>query len=315
MDSRNLSWLIRRHAIEMTHLSGGSHLGSILSVADIMGVLYAETLHVDCHDPKMKNRDRFILSKGHAGAAVYAALAECGFFPVDELKTHYQNGSRLSGHVSHYLPGIDLSTGSLGHGLSVGAGMALTAKLNHQKHKVYVVLGDGECDEGSVWEAVLFANHNRLNNLVAIVDHNRMQSMDDCEKTLELGDFAGKWKSFGWNVIEINGHSHDELRRAFHCSFDNDRPVVIIANTIKGAGVPFMENNIIWHYRFPRDGWQYDQAVAALHRIKPKDVVDPYTPDGIKNPQPFPEQDDSFEDRTTSATWKPSWIKHRGAQA
>ena len=192
--------------------------------------------------------------------------------------------------------------------------MALAAKLNHQDHKVYVVLGDGECDEGSVWEAVLFANHNRLNNLVAIVDHNQMQSMDDCEKTLELGDFAGKWKSFGWNVIEINGHSHDELRKAFHRSFDNDRPVVIIANTIKGSGVPYMENNIIWHYRFPRDGWQYDQAVAALHRIKPKDVVDPYTPNGIDNPQDFPEKDDSFEDRTMSATWKPTWKKNGGNQ-
>ena len=161
----------------MTHLSGGSHIGAILSVADIMAVLYADVLKIDPENPKSPDRDRFILSKGHAGASVYAALAENGFFPVEELKTHYQNGSRLSGHVSHHLPGVDFSTGSLGHGLSAATGMAYAAKKDKKSHKVYVVLGDGECDEGSVWEAALFANHNELGNLVAIIDHNKMQSM------------------------------------------------------------------------------------------------------------------------------------------
>ena len=158
MTSEQLAWKIRRHGIEMTHLSGGSHIGAVMSVADIMGVLYAEVLNVDPVHPDDDERDRFILSKGHAGASVYAALAETGFFEVEELKTHYQNGSRLSGHVSHHVPGVDFSTGSLGHGLSAAAGMAYAAKKDGKKHKVYVVLGDGECDEGSVWEAALFAN-------------------------------------------------------------------------------------------------------------------------------------------------------------
>lgn len=215
MTSEQLAWKIRRHGVEMTHLSGGSHIGAIMSVADIMGVLYTEVLNVDPKNPKWEDRDRFILSKGHAGASVYAALAETGFFEVEELKTHYQNGSRLSGHVSHHLPGVDFSTGSLGHGLSAASGMAYAAKKDGKLHRVYVVLGDGECDEGSVWEAALFANHFRLNNLVAIVDHNHMQSLDFQENTLEIEDFGSKWKAFGWNVIEINGNNHDELRAAF----------------------------------------------------------------------------------------------------
>ncbi len=299
----------------MTHLSGGSHIGAILSVADIMAVLYADVLNVVCNAPAKADRDRFILSKGHAGASVYAALAESGFFPVEELKTHYQNGSRLSGHVSHHLPGVDLSTGSLGHGLSVGTGMAYSAKKDHLEHKIYVVLGDGECDEGSVWEAAMFANHNDLDNLVAIVDHNKMQSMDDCEKTLALGDFAGKWRAFGWNVLDINGNSLEELKTAFATQFDNKKPRVIIANTIKGCGIPFMEHDILWHYRFPHKGWEYDQAVCALHRNKPADVVDPYTPNGIENPQEIPADADVYRDHTTSATWKPTWMNKTGETA
>ena len=183
MNSEELSWLIRRHGIEMTHLSGGSHIGAVMSVADIIAVLYTDVLNYDSKNPEWDERDRFILSKGHAGAAIYAALAENGFFPVEELKTHYQNGSRLSGHVSHHLPGVDFSTGSLGHGLSAAAGMAYAAKKDRKKHKVYVVLGDGECNEGSVWEAAMFANHFRLNNLVCIVDHNHMASLDFNENT------------------------------------------------------------------------------------------------------------------------------------
>ena len=210
--SEQLAWLIRRHGIEMTHLSGGSHIGAVLSAADILAVLYADILRYDPEDPEWDGRDRFIMSKGHAGAAVYAALAESGFFAPAELKTHYQNGSRLSGHVSHHLPGVDLSTGSLGHGLCAAAGMALAAKQDGKHHRVFAVLGDGECDEGSVWEAALFANQYRLEKLVAIIDHNHMQSLDTCEKTLELEDFGAKWRAFGWNVIELNGHDHNALR-------------------------------------------------------------------------------------------------------
>ena len=302
MNSEQLAWKIRRHGVEMTHLSGGSHLGAILSVADIMAVLYADVLKVDSKNPDDEDRDRFILSKGHAGAAVYASLAETGFFDVSELVTHYQNGSRLSGHVSHYVPGVDLSTGSLGHGLPVGVGMAYAGLKSHKKYNVYVVLGDGECDEGSVWEAALFAAHYGINNITAIVDHNKMQSMDFCKKTLDLGDFEEKWKSFG-----IDGNNHDELRNAFFEKFDNDKPKVIIANTIKGKGIPFMENDILWHYRFPHDGWEYDLAVNELHKIKPEGAEDIYTPNGIENPTPVPQDADIYNDHTTSATWHPTW--------
>lgn len=308
MKSEELAWKIRRHGVEMTHLSGGSHIGAVLSVADILAVLYTDVLNYDPEMPEWEERDRMILSKGHAGASIYAALAESGFFPVEELKTHYQNGSRLSGHVSHHLPGVDFSTGSLGHGLSAGAGMAYAIKKDGKSQKVYVVLGDGECDEGSVWEAVLFANHFRLDNLIAIVDHNHMQSLDFCENTLELEEFGAKWKAFGWNVIEINGNDHKELRRAFHEAEgrgrkDSHKPTVIIANTIKGYGVSFMQNDILWHYRFPHEGWEYDCAVNELHKIKPEGVEDPYTPNGVKNPQ-LPEKDDDIgNDHTFSSTW------------
>lgn len=306
MKSEELAWLIRRHGIEMTHLSGGSHIGAILSVADIIAVLYADVLKYDPENPEWEERDRMILSKGHAGASIYAALAENGFFPVEELKTHYQNGSRLSGHVSHHLPGVDFSTGSLGHGLSAGAGMAYALKKDGKSQNVYVVLGDGECDEGSVWEAALFANHFRLNNLVAVVDHNHMQSLDFCENTLELEDFGSKWKAFGWNVIEIDGNSHEKLKAAFRQAkekTDGHRPTVIIANTIKGYGVKFMQNDILWHYRFPHDGWEYDCAVNELHKIKPEGVTDPYTPEGIADPRFPSEEDDVGNDHTFSCTW------------
>lgn len=280
MNSKQLAWRIKRHGIEMTHLSGGSHIGSILSVADIIAVLYSDILNFDCENPKMDSRDRMILSKGHAGASIYAALAENGFFELDELKTHYANGSRLSGHVSHKLPGIDFSTGSLGHGLSAGAGMALAAKKDGKDHRVFVVLGDGECDEGSVWEAALFANHYRLDNLTAIIDHNHMQSLDYCDNTIELSPFKDKWQAFGWNAVEINGHDHDELRKALTTKFDNNKPTVIIANTVKGNGILFMENNILWHYRFPHEGEEYDNALKELYAQMPEGTIDPYADGG-----------------------------------
>ena len=312
MTSEQLAWKIRRHGIEMTHLSGGSHIGAVLSVADIIAVLYTEVLHVNPNAPKWDGRDRFILSKGHAGASIYAALAENGFFDVAELKTHYQNGSRLSGHVSHHLPGVDFSTGSLGHGLSAASGMAYAAKKDGKTHKVYVVLGDGECDEGSVWEAALFANHFRLNNLVAIVDHNHMQSLDYSENTLELEDFGAKWRAFGWNVIEINGNDHAQLRAAFQKANEmseepSHKPTVIIANTIKGCGVSFMERDILWHYRFPHDGWEYDMAVTELHEHMPEGVSDPYTPNGIEHPVYPQPDDDIYNDHTLTQTWKPTY--------
>lgn len=308
MESEQLAWKIRRHGVEMTHLSGGSHIGAIMSVADIIAVLYTDIMRYKPECPEWDGRDRMILSKGHAGASIYAALAEMGFFPVEELKTHYANGSRLSGHVSHHLPGVDFSTGSLGHGLSAGAGMAYALKKDKKNNRVFVVLGDGECDEGSIWEAALFANHYRLDNLVAIVDHNHMQSLDFCENTLEIEDLGSKWRAFGWNVIEINGNNHEELKRAFNDAISKEnKPTVIIANTIKGCGISFMENDILWHYRFPHDGWEYDRAVNELHAAMPNGVEDIYTPNGIEKPAIPGEDADIFNDHTLSYSWKPSY--------
>lgn len=308
MTSVQLAWKIRRHAVEMTHISGGSHIGAVLSVADIMAVLYTDVLRFRPEEPRWPQRDRFILSKGHAGGALYAALAERGFLSVEELMTYYQNCSRLSGHVSHMVPGVELSTGSLGHGLGVAVGMAIAAKQDKKQHRVFTVLGDGECNEGSVWEAAQAATTYGLNNLTAIVDNNNMQSLDFCARTQYSGALAEKWRGFGWNVVEVNGHDHDALRTALS-TVDTERPTVVIAHTVKGNQIPFMENDILWHYRFPHDGWEYDGAVNALHQHKPEGVEDPYTPDGISNPTlPGPDAD-IYRDHTMGATYRPTWYK------
>ncbi len=307
MKSTELAWLIRRHGIEMTHLSGGSHIGAVLSVADVVAVLYADIMNHDPKNPKWDERDRFILSKGHAGASVYAALAETGYFDVSELKTHYQNGSRLSGHVSHHLPGVDFSTGSLGHGLSAGVGMAIAAKQDKKQHRIFVVLGDGECNEGSVWEAAQVAAHFGLNNLVAIVDSNKMQSLDFCDKTLNSGSMEDKWCSFGWEVLSIDGHDHCALHNAL--STCSEKPLVIIANTTKGKGISFMESQVLWHYRFPHEGWEYEQSVNELHAIKPESVFDPYTPNGIENPKKCDNPPMPSEAYYMTTTYKPTWFK------
>ena len=269
---RVLAWLIRRHGLEMTHLSRGSHIGAIFSLAEIMATLYTGVLNVNPAVPAMPDRDRLILSKGHAGAAVYAALAERGFFPVEELKTHYANGSRLSGHVSHKgVPGVEFSTGSLGHGLPAAAGMALGAKKDHAPWRVYCVLGDGECDEGAVWEAALQARQFALDNLIAVVDFNRMQSLDFCENTLALEPFADKWRAFGWRAIEVDGHDVDALRAAFDEAKGNlggGQPTVVIAKTVKGKGVSLMENIILWHYRTPQ-GEEYEASLREMEAQRP----------------------------------------------
>jgi len=267
MDSISLAKRIRIHSLKMTNLGGGSHIGSALSIADILAVLYQDIMKVFAEEPKSPERDRFILSKGHAGAAVYAVLAEVGFFDTERLKEHYQDGSDLCGHVSHKgIPGVELSTGSLGHGLSVGAGMALSAKMDGHSHRVFVLLSDGECDEGSTWEAVLFAGHHHLDNLVAIIDYNKIQSMAPVEEVLELEPFADKWRSFGWGVQEVDGHDHIQLRDAFrNLPVETDRPSVVIAHTVKGKGVSFMENTVLWHYRCAR-GEEYRAALSELEQ-------------------------------------------------
>jgi len=267
IDTMALARQIRIHALHMTSQGGSSHIGSALSVADLLAILYGRILRVDPAHPRWEARDRFILSKGHAGAAVYAALAESGFFSVEKLKTHYQNGSDLSGHVSHKgIPGVELSTGSLGHGLSVGAGMAYGAKLDGKRHRVFALLSDGECDEGSNWEAILFAAHHRLDNLVAIIDYNKIQSLAPVAETLALEPFAEKWRCFGWAVSEVDGHDHRAITEALlRVPFSEGIPSCLIAHTVKGKGVSFMENTVLWHYRTAR-GEEFDAALRELTR-------------------------------------------------
>jgi len=266
MNTLELARKIRLHAVKMTSRGGSSHVGAVLSMADIVAVLYGSVLNVNPADPNMKNRDRFILSKGHAGAGIYAALAESGFFPVKMLRDHFQDGSKLSGHVSHKgIPGVEFSTGSLGHGLSVGTGMAYSARLLDREHRVFVLMSDGECDEGSNWEAILFAAHHRLENLVVIVDFNKIQSLAPVSETLALEPFADKWKSFGWNVVEVDGHDHDALQEVL-VGATPEKPTCVLAHTTKGKGVSFMENSVLWHYRTAR-GEELSAALAELEEV------------------------------------------------
>jgi len=265
-DSLKLAKAIRQHAVRMTHLGSSSHVGSVFSIADILAVLYGNVLRVNPRNPGWDKRDRFILSKGHAGAGVYAALAETGFFSVHELDRHCADGSSLSGHVSHNgVPGVDFSTGSLGHGLGVAAGMAYAAALDHKDHKIFTLMSDGECDEGSVWEAAMFAAHHDLDHLVVIIDFNKIQSLAPVKDTLGLEPFADKWKSFGWSVVEVDGHNHDALVTALNSlPFSSNRPSCLIAHTVKGKGVSFMEKDpVLWHYRSPQ-GEELELALKEL---------------------------------------------------
>lgn len=266
MDTYDLAQKIRIHALRMTNSGKSSHIASAFSIADILSVLYGSFLNIDPKNPQKSDRDRFILSKGHAGAAVYAVLAEVGFFPVQKLKSHYQDGSDLSGHVSHKgIPGVELSTGSLGHGLGVGCGMAFSAKLTKKTHRVVILLSDGECDEGSNWEAILFAGHHKLDNLIAIVDYNKIQALTSVSKTLELEPFKDKWVSFGWEVEETNGHDHLSIQNSLQrLDANTGAPKVLICHTTKGKGVSFMEDSVLWHYRTA----QGEEFIAALDELE-----------------------------------------------
>jgi transketolase len=262
--STRLALDVRRHALRMVHRAGSSHIGSCLSMADILAVLYAEVLRVDPAQPAKPDRDRFILSKGHAAAAAYAVLAECGFFPAAWLDDYAQDGSPLTGHVSHYVPGIELSTGSLGHGLAVGCGMALAGKRDGAPYRVYVMLSDGELDEGSNWEPILFAPQHGLDNLIAIVDYNKIQSFGSVAAVLELAPLAQKWSAFRWAVREIDGHDHAQIRAALQeLPIEAGRPTCIVAHTVKGKGVRFMEGQLAWHYRSP-DAAELARALAEV---------------------------------------------------
>jgi transketolase len=258
---------IRAHALRMVHAARASHIGTCLSMADILAVLYGAVLRVDPARPDWEDRDRFILSKGHGAAALYATLAERGFFPAQWLRTYCGDGSRLAGHVAHHdVPGVEVSSGSLGHGLSIACGMALAGRRDGRPYRVFALLSDGECDEGSIWEAVLFAPHHRLDNLVAVVDYNKIQSFGPVAEVLDLEPFAAKWRAFGWAVREVDGHDHRQLHDALRPGgggAERPRPTVVIAHTVKGKGVSFMEDDLAWHYRSPSPE-QLARALAEL---------------------------------------------------
>lgn len=252
----------------MVHRAKASHIASALSICDIVAVLYGRVLRVDPGMPKAADRDRFILSKGHACVAVYAALAECGFFNPDDLLTYGQDHSVLMNHISHKVPGVEFSTGSLGHGLPFGSGKALAAKRKNAAWKTYVLLSDGELGEGSNWEAMMFASHHGLDNLVAIIDYNKLQSLTTVDKTLRIEPLAAKFSAFGWSVREVDGHDHAALVTALGTvPWEPGRPSVLIAHTTKGKGVTFMEDRVEWHYRTPSRE-QLAQALTELQEQK-----------------------------------------------
>jgi len=265
LSTRELARRIRRHVVLMTSRANSSHIGSCLSMTDMLAVLYGRVLRLDPAQPAWPDRDRFILSKGHGCAALYAVLAECGFFPMEWLETYYADGTRLPGHATHTdTPGVELSTGSLGHGFPVGCGMALAARRDGKPHRVFAMVSDGECDEGSTWEAALFAPHHKLDNLVVIVDFNKIQSLGTVKEVMNLDPLAEKWRAFGWATRELDGHDLTALEDALtRIPFEPGKPSCLVAHTVKGKGVSFMEHNLQFHYTPPR-GDEVQRALAEI---------------------------------------------------
>lgn len=256
---------VRAHSIKMIYEAGSGHPGGSLSAVDILVALY---FHIMKHDPKKPDwadRDKFVLSKGHSAPALYAVLAESGYFPVEELSTLRKLGSRLQGHpCMRKTPGVEMSTGSLGHGLAAGNGMALAAKLDRKLHMIYVLCGDGEMDVGETWEAAMLASHFKLDNVIMYIDRNKLQLDGPTEKIMSLEPLADKWKAFGWHVIEINGHSMKEIIHATNeARTIKGKPTVIICHTIKGRGVSYMEGTLHFHGKAP-DEQEYKQAMKEL---------------------------------------------------
>lgn len=265
---------LRRHIIKMTCAAGSGHPGGSLSAADIVSVLYFHKLRHNPKDPAWPDRDRFVMSKGHAAPVLYAALAEAGYFPVEYLKTLRQIGSSLQGHVDMLsLPGIEMSTGSLGQGLSAANGMALAARLDKKSYRVYCLLGDGECQEGQVWEAAMTSSHHKLDNLTAIIDHNKYQIDGRVEEIKSLQPFADKWKAFGWNVLSCDGHKIESIIEALEkAERMKGKPAVIIAETVKGKGVKFMEEKPLdFHGRAPT-AEEEKKALAELCQVEEFEV-------------------------------------------
>jgi transketolase len=264
LSTRDLAKAIRKDVLRMVHSAKASHVASCLSITDIIAVLYGAVMRHDAANPSLAARDRYILSKGHAAAAVYATLANLGFIPRSDLEQYGKNGSVYMTHVSNKIPGVEFSSGSLGHGLPFGTGKALAARRRGLDWRVFVQLSDGEMDEGSNWEAILFAAHHKLDNLVAIIDYNKLQSLASVSDTLGLEPLAAKLAAFGWSVREMDGHDHTLLEDSLSSTpWEAGKPSVLIANTVKGKGVGFMENRVEWHYKSPND----EQLRLALSEI------------------------------------------------
>ncbi len=250
--SIELARSIRKNALEMVHRAKASHIASALSIADILAVLYGRVMKISPEEIDSNDRDRFILSKGHACVALYSTLAEVGIIPKEQLQTYGDDFSWLMNHVSHKVAGVEFSTGALGHGLPFGVGKALAATIAQQEWRTFVLLSDGEMDEGSNWEALMFSAHHHLDNVVAIIDYNKLQSLDTVENTLGLEPLVDKLEAFGSKVIEVDGHNHNQLYDALTTKFLG-KPLVVVAHTIKGKGVSFMQNKVEWHYKNPND--------------------------------------------------------------
>ena len=244
---------LRKTIFKVICQGGGGHIPACLSIVEILTVLYHQTLRVDPDNPKDPDRDRFILSKGHASVALYVVLADKGFITNDQLETYGYPGTNLGGHADMYkVPGVEASTGALGHGFGFGVGMALAGKMDAKDYRVFALLGDGECQEGSVWEAAMFAPQHNLDNLIAIIDYNKLQALDELANIVSLEPLADKWTAFGWEVRQVNGHDISDLLDVFQAvPFERGKPSLIIAHTTKGKGISFMENVPMWHYRLP----------------------------------------------------------------
>jgi len=261
-----ISYELRRDVLDVIYRAGGGHMGGDFSVMDILVTLYYKHMNVSPETMDDPNRDRFIMSKGHSVEALYSVLAGRGFFPKSDLETFSQFKSKYIGHPNNEVNGIEMNTGSLGHGLSVSVGMALAAKLDKASYRVYTVLGDGELAEGSVWEGIMSAGHYKLDNLTAIVDRNKLQISGSTEDVMAQDDLGERWRSFGWNVVEAEGNNPTSLDQAIQTAKETKgKPTVIIANTTKGSGVSFMENVAGWHHRVPT-AEEYEQAKQELEQ-------------------------------------------------
>lgn len=261
---------IRKELLQMIYRAGEGHTGGALSSVDILVTLYYRIMRIDPRNPRWDDRDRFVLSKGHSVEGYYAILADLGFFPKEELRNYRKFGSRLIGHPNNKIPGVELNTGALGHGLSVGVGMALAGKMDGKGYKVYVLMGDGELAEGSVWEAAMAASHYNLDNLIAIIDRNNLQISGNTEQVMKLESLVDKWRAFGWEVLEVDGHNIEELVEVFEkLPIQAGKPHVLIAHTVKGKGVSFMENDRKWHHGVPNEQ-QFEQAMQELDLMMEK---------------------------------------------